>query len=258
MEQHEDRKSQRQQRLVHRLSQLRHMTLDQIASDFGVTTQTARRDVAELDENGYLRRVTGGAMALGGVGAGALRDRRVAMGAEKDRIGEKVAAEIGDGASIFLDTGTTCEAIARALVNRNDLRVVTYSINIAAFLAEHTRFILAMPGGFVRSGDGAVFGEATPAFLSQFRFDLAVVSVTGVEQNGDLTDDDPAEVTIVRAAMTYARATMLAVDHSKFGRRGMVRMGGLSDVASLVTDTAPPAAIADAARMAGCQVIVAE
>lgn len=258
MDQHEDRKSQRQQRLIHRLTQLRHMTLDQIASDFNVTTQTARRDVAELDEQGYLRRVTGGAMALGGVGAGTLRDRRIAMGAEKDRIAAKVAAEVINGTSIFLDTGTTCEAIARALVSHNDLRIVTYSLNIAAYLAEHTRFILAMPGGFVRPGDGAVFGETTPAFLSQFRFDLAVVSVTGVEENGDLTDDDPAEVTIVRAAMTYARATLLAVDHSKFGHRGMVRMGGLSDAASLITDMHPPAAIEDAARRAGCRLIVAD
>lgn len=252
----EDKKSLRQRRLLQRLTVDRYLALDDIARRFAVTTQTARRDVMELEQMGYLRRVHGGAMVLDRVGEGALRDRRITNSTAKDRIGVRVAAEITDGMSIFLDTGTTCEAVAHAIVGCRDLRVVTYSLRIAAFLCEHTGFVLALPGGFVRSVDGAMFQESTPDFLTGFRFDIAVLSVTGVEESGDLTDDDPAEVTVVRAAMAQARRTFLAVDHSKFGSRGLVRMGHLSEIACLISDEDPPPAVAASMAAHGGQVMV--
>jgi len=252
-----DKKGLRQGRLLQRLAADRHLTLDEISRIFSITTQTARRDIQELDEKGHLRRVRGGAMTLDRVGEGALRDRRVANRAAKERIGACVAAEIPDGSSVFLDTGTTCEAIAHALLRCRDLRVVTYSLRIAAFLSEHTSFVLAVPGGFVRSVDGAIFHEATPGFLSGFRFDVAVLSVTGVDENGDLADDDPAEVRVVRAAMAQANSTLLAVDNSKFGSLGLVRMGNLSEVSCLVTDAAPPDSVLEILSQAGGRVIVA-
>ena len=234
-----------------------HDRADEIARQFSITTQTARRDVQELDEKGHLRRVRGGAMIVDGVGEGALRDRRAANSAAKDRIGACVAAEVADGSAIFLDTGTTCEAIARALVLRRELRVVTYSLRIAAFLSEHTDFVLAVTGGFVRSADGAIFNDSTPAVLGSFRFDTAILSVTGVDADGDLTDDDPAEVRVVRAAMARARRTLLAVDHSKFGNPGLVRMGNLSEVSCLVTDTAPSESVRAIMARGGGRVVVA-
>lgn len=252
----EDKKSLRQRALLQRLAVDRYITLDEIARRFSVTTQTARRDVMELEQMGYLRRVHGGAMVLDGVGEGTLRDRRIANSTAKNCIGACVAAEIADGMSIFLDTGTTCEAIAHALVGRKDLRIVTYSLRIAAFLCEHTSFVLALPGGFVRSVDGAVFQESTPSFLSGFRFDIAILSVTGVEDSGDLTDDDPAEVTVVRAAMDQAHQTFLAVDHSKFGARGLVRMGNLSEIACLISDRDPPRAVIEKITSHGGRVVV--
>ncbi|WP_103333990.1 DeoR/GlpR family DNA-binding transcription regulator [Pseudotabrizicola formosa] len=252
----EDKKALRQQRLLQRLTLDRHLTLDEIAQHFAVTTQTARRDVMELSQRGYLRRVPGGAMVIDGVGAGTLRDRRIANRAAKERIAVRVAAEIPDGSAIFLDTGTTCEAIARALVGAKDLRVVTYSLRIAAFLADQTSFILALPGGFVRLVDGAVFQESTAAFLSGFRFDLAILSVTGVEASGELTNDDPAEVTVVRAAMAQAQRTYLAVDHSKFGNRGLVQMGNLSEISCVISDRPPPDEVAMRIAASGGRVLI--
>lgn len=242
----EDKKSQRQRLLMEQLEAQRYISLDEVASRFSVTQQTARRDIVELERHGKLRRLHGGAMISNSVEPSELRSRRIRNAQAKERIGACVADLVADGASIFLDTGTTCEAVSRALVRRRNLRVVSYSLRIAAYLSEVTDFTIAVPGGFVRQGDGGVFQEQSQSFITGFKFDLAILSVSGVDDEGDLGDDDQAEVETVRSAMRRSQKVLLAVDSSKFGHRGLVRLGSLSDVDFLVSDAPPSTSIAAA------------
>ena len=161
------------------------------------------------------------------------------MPAQKQRIGELVAGLIPDGASIFIDSGTTCEAIARALSRRNHLRVLTYSLRVATILNENTNFTLAVPGGFVRPIHGGIFQEETPDFIRNFKFDSAIISVSGIDNDGDLCDDDRAESVVATAAMAQSDQKVLAVDGSKFGKRAMVRLGSITNMNTLVTDIMP-------------------
>ncbi|AMY70966.1 DeoR/GlpR family DNA-binding transcription regulator [Frigidibacter albus] len=247
----EDKKSLRHRLLMEQIVAQRYISLDEVSRRFSVTTQTARRDIMELEKQGKLRRLHGGAMIANSIEPGELRSRRIRNAQAKERIGVCVAGLIDDGASVFLDTGSTCEAIARALVCRKNLRVVSYSLRIAAYLSEVTDFIIAVPGGFVRHVDGGVFQEKTPSFISGFKFDTAIVSVSGVDDEGDLCDDDQGEVEAVRSAMGQAQKVLLAVDSSKFGHRGHVRLGSLGEVDLLVSEAAPPEPIAAAARLGG-------
>ncbi len=246
-----DRKGNRQQLLMEQLAAQRYISIEEIARRFSVTTQTARRDIMELERQGKVRRLHGGAMLANSVEPGELRRRRVTNSLAKDRIGARVADLVEDGASVFLDTGTTCEAVARALVSRENLRVVSYSLRIAAFLREVTDFTIAIPGGFVRQVDGGVFQEQARSFISGFKFDLAILSVSGIDDEGDLGDDDEAEVESVRTAMQHSSRVLLAVDGSKFGHRGLVRLGRISDVDMIVTDRPPPPGIAALVEQAG-------
>lgn len=245
----EDKKSFRHRLLMEQIVAQRYISLDEVSRRFSVTTQTARRDIMELEKQGKLRRLHGGAMIANSVEPSELRSRRIRNAQAKERIGACVAGLVENGSSIFIDTGSTCEAVARAIVCCKNLRVVSYSLRIAAYLSEVTDFTIAVPGGFVRHVDGGVFRESTPSFISGFKFDLAIVSASGLDEEGDLCDDDQGEVEAVQSAMRQARKVLLAIDSSKFGHRGHVRLGSLNDVDLLVSDADLPDPIAAVARL---------
>ncbi|WP_246041319.1 DeoR/GlpR family DNA-binding transcription regulator [Peteryoungia ipomoeae] len=236
-----DKKTRRQTALLRQLEQARYISLDDIARQFDVTTQTARRDVQDLEHLGKVRRLHGGVTLAQPVDPRVLRARRVENAEAKARIGATVAARIPDGSALFIDTGTTCEAVAQALLGHHGLRIVTYSLRVATLLAEGSDFTVAVPGGFVRPVDAGVFRAETPEFISRFKFDHAVISVSGIDTAGDMGDDDHAEVAAVQAAMRQAERVLLAVDTSKYGRRALVKLANLADVDEIVTDAAPPA-----------------
>lgn len=240
-------KKTRQSQLMLRLEANRFVSLEEIATTFSVTTQTARRDLMELEEEGLVRRLHGGAvLAAPPIDFPTYRRRRIENAEGKARIGRRIAELLPDGCSAFLDTGTTCESVARALTLRQNLRIVTYGLRAATLLSEVESFAVAVPGGFVRHGDAGVFRHDVVEFISGFKFDTAIISVSGIDEQGDMGDDDHGEVQAVRAAMRQSRRVILAVDGSKFGKRALVRLGSVADdIDIMVTDTIPPPALAE-------------
>lgn len=233
------KKERRQAFLIRYIEQNKYISLDEIASLCSVTTQTARRDIMALERQGKLRRTHGGAVISLPIETGIYHQRRVANAEAKAAIARKVAELLPDNSSVFIDTGTTCEAIARALAVREKLRVVTYSLKVATILSDNTDFTVAVPGGFIRNVDAAVFSENAQSFIRAFKFDYVIVSVSGIDEDGDIGDDDYAEVGAVRAAMQQAARIVLAIDSSKFERRALVRLGSVSEMDIVVCD-APP------------------
>ncbi len=251
----EGKKESRQGAILRLMEQNFYVSIDEIAGRFSVTTQTARRDILALEEAGKVRRLHGGAVIVSPLETTVYRQRRVDNAVQKERIGELVADLVPDGASIFIDSGTTCEAIARALTGRSHLRVVTYSLRVATILSENSNFTLAVPGGFVRPVHGGIFQEDTPDFIRRFKFDSAIICVSGIDSDGDICDDDHAESVIATSAMAQAERTILAVDSSKFGRRAMVRLGTIADVHTLVTDARPDGEILRLLEESGVEIV---
>lgn len=250
------KKEIRQQALLQWIENSHYVSLEEIAERFHVTTQTARRDIADLEHRGKVRKLHGGVSQLAPLDPLTYRQRRHDRADEKVRIAEAVVALIPDGATIFLDTGTTCEAIANALVSRERLHLVTYSLRSAAIISEKTDFTLAVPGGFVRPIDGGMFQEDTPEFIRRFKFDYAIISVSGIDDDGDLCDDDHTEVAVVSAALGQAAHKLLAVDSSKFGKRAMVKLGSVRDVTALVTNEMPAPILARILEEANIPVVL--
>ena len=250
------KKEIRQQLLLQWIENSHYVSLEEIAERFRVTTQTARRDIADLEHQGKVRRLHGGVSQLAPLDPVTYRQRRHDRADEKARIAEAVVALIPDNATIFLDTGTTCEAIANALVSRERLHVVTYSLRSAAIISEKTDFTLAVPGGFVRPIDGGMFQEDTPEFIRRFKFDYAIISVSGVDDDGDLCDDDHTEVAVVSAALRQAAHKLLAVDSSKFGKRAMVRLGSVHDITAVITNEMPAPVLSTLLAAANIPVIL--
>lgn len=159
---------------------------------------------------------------------------------EKARIARRVASQIPDGASLFIDIGTTPEAVAHALMNHSNLRIVTNNLNVAVLLMAKPDFRLILAGGEVRTRDGGIMGEATLDYISQFRLDYGILGISGIDMDGSLLDFDYHEVRTKRAIIENSRCVMLVADHSKFGRNAMVNLGNMGLIDYLFTDVAPP------------------
>ena len=142
-----------------------------MAQMFAVTPQTIRRDINQLAEQGLLRRYHGGAAYDSSIENTAYTMRADQMRDEKQRIAEAVASLVPDNASLFINIGTTTEAIARALLNHRNLKIITNNLHVAATLSAKEDFEVLVAGGTVRS-DGGIVGQAAVDFIQQFRVDF--------------------------------------------------------------------------------------
>lgn len=232
------------------------VSVEDLATRLGVTAQTIRRDLADLDAEGTLARVHGGAVLRSGTQNIAWRQRAALNAPAKEAIARAAAAEIPDGASVFLAIGTTTEALARALLERDDLLVVTNNVNIAVILAEAPRLRVVLTGGTLRHADGGLTGPLAEAALAQFKVDIAVIGCSALDINGDLLDYDMAEVAFSRALIADARRSWLLADAAKLARQAPVRIASLSALDALFTDAPLPAPLSTLCVEWGTRVLV--
>lgn len=215
------------------------VSIDELVSRFRVTPQTIRRDLNKLAEQGKLVRYHGGA-SLESSTQNTDYHTRIGMSTKgKQRIGERLAELVPDGASLFINIGTTTQACARALLDKRGLQVVTNDIHVASILSASPDCKIIMAGGEVRNSDGGIVGEATVDLINQFQMDLAVIGISGIDADGTLLEYDYRESRVTRAIMDCAKQVLLCADHSKFGRKAMVKLGHLQQVDHLITDSTP-------------------
>ena len=222
------------------------VVVEDLAERFGVTVQTIRRDLGELSDAGQLERVHGGAMPRGGMANIGYEERRRMNAAAKAAIGRACAAAIPHNSSLFLNLGTTTEAVARALLAHDNITVITNNINVANILAASDACEVLLTGGTLRRSDGGLVGPLTARFVEQFKVDYAVIGTSALDADGDLLDFDLAEVGVSQTILRQARAAFLVADTSKLARRAPVRIASLADIDLWVTDAPPPAGLAKA------------
>lgn len=233
----------RQQQILELVRERGYVSIEEMAQQFVVTPQTIRRDINQLAESNLLRRYHGGAAYDSSIENTAYAMRADQMRDEKQRIADKVAAQVPDHASLFINIGTTTECIARALLNHQQLKIITNNIHVASILSGKDDFEVLLAGGTVRR-DGGVVGQACADFIQQFKVDYALVGISGIDEgDGSLLDFDYREVRVSQAIIANARQVILAADSSKFGRNAMVRMGSIGLVDCLVTNEAPAPAL---------------
>lgn len=233
----------RQRELLDLVRQRGYVSIEAMATRFSVSAQTIRRDIKRLSELDLLERHHGGAGLPPGSDTLAYTNRRVRNSAGKRRIGERVARSIPNGASLFIDIGTTTEAVAAALFNHRNLRVVTNHIGVAAILSERTEFEITLAGGTVRKRDQAVTGESTVEFLQRYKVSYGIFGIGTIDEDGDLLDYDYRDVRASGMAMANSRNRFIVMDKTKFNGDAMVRLGHISQIHAVFTDGAPPSAI---------------
>ena len=234
------KQTQRHDAIIELVKLQGYVSTEELVEHFSVSPQTIRRDLNDLaDQKKILRHHGGAAFPSSSVNT-PWHDRKATQTAEKERIAHKVASQIPNGSALFIDIGTTPEAVAHALLNHSDLRIVTNNLNVANTLMVKDDFRIILAGGELRSRDGGIIGEATLDFISQFRLDYGILGISGIDSDGSLLEYDYHEVRTKRAIIDNSRHVILVVDHSKFGRNAMVNMGSISMVDAVYTDVLPP------------------
>lgn len=248
----------RQSDILNRVRSDGRVMVEDLAETFGVTVQTIRRDLTELCDARLLDRIHGGAVLPSGVTNIGYEDRRRLNADAKDAIARACAAEIPNGASLFLNIGTTTESVARALQGHSGLMVVTNNMNAAQILAGNPSCEVVLTGGTLRRADGGLVGDLAVQTIRAFKVDYAVIGASALDQDGDLLDFDIQEVRVAHAILQQARQAILVADQGKLTRAAPVRIGSLTDLDIWVTDTAPPAPLCTLCSDAGTEIRVAQ
>ena len=215
------------------------VTVDALASHFAVSVQTIRKDLNTLCDQRLLTRIHGGATLPSGVENLEYEARRRIAAEAKAAIGRAAAALIPNDASLFINIGTTTEAVSTALLDHSGLLIITNNINVANRMRIYPRLEVVIAGGVVRPSDGGIVGEAAAGFFSQFKVDYAIIGASALDEEGALLDYDYREVKVAQAIIANARHVILVADRGKFSRSAPVRIARIDQIATFVTDHCP-------------------
>lgn len=233
------------------------VTVEGLAAHFGVTLQTIRRDLSDLADAGRLERVHGGAVLPSGTTNIGYEERRGINADAKAAIARACARRIPNNVSLFLNIGTSTEAVARELLHHENLMVVTNNMNVANILAVSPSCEVVVTGGHLRRSDGGLIGNLATETIRKFKFDFAVIGCSALDRDGDLLDFDIQEVSVSQAILGQSRRGFLVADHSKFKRSAPARIAALSELDAFFTDHALPPDLAAACAEWNTEVVMA-
>lgn len=253
----------RQTRILASLSSAGSVAVTTLASELAVSDMTIRRDLIELEREGRLKRVHGGAVATGSLPPVAmdrdepsfdarLRHRRPA----KTAIAAAAAALVAGHRTIALDVGTTTFLMADGLRDLPHAKIFTNSVRIAAAL-DGSAGEVYLAGGRVRRDELSVGGPAATAQFEALWFDVAVIGVSGITSEG-LFDYSLDDAEMKRVYLRRSGLRVAVCDAAKFQRMSLVAIAALADINVLVTDEPPPERLAAALAAASVAVHVAE
>jgi DeoR/GlpR family transcriptional regulator of sugar metabolism len=245
---------QRQRRILELLDAHGVLSIHALTEDLGVSTMTVRRDIANLQAAGQVQPVQGGVrLATRHVSQppNERRERETLGASQKRAIAEEAARLVDDGMTVFLDAGTTCEAIVPHLAKRAGVTVLTNDPRSGLALLAFPQLSVILTGGELDPVTAAMGGQLAAATVSAVNFDLAFVSTSAWSMDRGVMAPALGNVQVKTAAMKAASSSVLVADSSKYGAVARFRVAPLEDFAVIVTDDALAPADARDASAAG-------
>ncbi len=240
-----------------------NISIADICSRFNISDMTARRDLNELDRQGLLRRVHGGAIAnLGRSYEPSFQTRAVKNKEAKSAIGQKAAGLIYDGDSIALDVGTTTLEIVQGLKGKRNLTIVTSCLQIAAMIVDQISLEvdarLIITGGIVRPRELSMVGHIPEQVYQDLHVDKAFIGIGGISLEDGLTEYNIEDTQIKRMLIRSAQEKIVVADGAKFGVTTFASVAPLTAVDKIVTDRSAPPEILEKVREQGVEVVLAD
>ncbi|KAB2339973.1 DeoR/GlpR family DNA-binding transcription regulator [Actinomadura rudentiformis] len=227
-----------------------------LAEEFGVTTETIRRDLTVLERAGTVRRVHGGAIPVERLGfEPALAARDAVLTEEKERIAKAALNELPADGSVIIDAGTTTARLVQLMPADRELTVIVNSPPHATTLATRPNLNVIMLGGRVRGRTLATVDDWVLRPLADLWVDVAFIATNGCSAPHGLTTSDQAEAAVKRAMITSSRRRILLADHTKMGNDYLVRFGTLDEIDVVITDTGLDTELAAGIAAAGPEVV---
>jgi len=210
--------------------------VSELSNLFGVSEETIRRDLDELENEGLIERRHGGARIKEDLIISPLAKRFNKNIEQKKKIAERAVVEIKEGNVIFLDGGSTTFHIAILLKNIKNITVVTNAINIAAELVNNPYINLFITPGKIRPDNQSIVGFETVKYIENYNIDILFLGIGGITIEKGLTTSDVFEAEVKKAMIKSSNKVIGVADSSKFGRITMVSFATLSDLDMLITD----------------------
>lgn len=231
------KRQDRQREILRKLKPGESLAIGRLAQDLEVSEETVRRELRVLEARGAVV-WTHGAVQLAAVSSEGPHDRRMQENlTEKTRIAAAAVAFVRDGDTLFIDAGTTACYVARALAGvRRELKVITNSLVVAQTLGGRDGNSLFLAGGELDYDYKAFSDHVAQAYVAQFTPHLAILTVGGIHVDHGLADRHAREAAMSRIIYERADRVLLAADHTKFGRLGLIRTASPEEVDILVTD----------------------
>lgn len=230
---------ERQQAMAELVARRGRVSVNELAREFEVTTETVRRDLSLLESRHLLRRVHGGALPVDSftVLEQLLSDRDASNTDQKRRIAVAAAALLPDAeATLVIDAGSTTVRLAEALPRDRTLTVFTHAVPVAARLADLAHIELHLLPGRVRRNTQAAVGVETVEALGRIRADIAFLGTNGLTLSHGLSTPDQTEAATKSAIVACAQRVVVLADSSKLGQERTIRFAAIADVDILVTD----------------------
>lgn len=232
-----------EERIRHILEYLKindRVSIEEICDLYGVSRDTARRDLVKLEELGEIVRTRGGAiLPTLQKSIPAYIDRLKRCPEEKRAIGKLAASLIKEGDKLILDNSTTVQACSEHIAIGH-CTVITNSINQVDILSNKANVQTHLVGGIIDPGYRFTYGSSALEMIASYYVDKAIIGGIGISEKG-LTSVHEGEGYLVKQMIKQAEQVILLVDHTKFSKKGFYKYGNLSDIDILITDRQPDA-----------------
>lgn len=251
---------QRRRKILDLIEQKGQVTVRDLVERFSISAVTARGDLDALSGNGMVVRSHGGAVRpLEPSQDYPLRLKKTLHHAEKVRIGRAAAELVEDNETVILDSGTTTAELARHLRTRRlqSVTVITHALNVASELMDAAGISVIMIGGLLRPVSCSFVGPQAETMLKEFNADRLFLAADGLDLEIGPSTPDVLEAQLNGLMVRISREINVVADFSKLGRRSLSRIGPLSGVHRVITDTRAPADFCEALRKAKIDVITA-
>ena len=231
---------ERRQKILDIIAKDGKVRVNELSAMFDISEVTIRMDLADLETDGLLSRVRGGAVPSHKIYHNMSFQQRLDANSEKKQaIAKKIASMVEDNDTIMLNSGTTTLLVLRAIPERFNLSIVTNSITIALEAGNNPNFNVVLLGGTINSKYQFVYGDEAINQLSKYHADKLILSVDGISCENGLTTYYEPEAAISRKMLSCAATKIIAVDSTKISRTAFVKISDISEADYIITDYNP-------------------